>query len=102
MEFALISILTTIGSIILYLIIGCVVKVPGTLLQTKFLQLGTLTNYTYSQIVEKCGNPSSVSSTVDKDGNKITLRQWMSAGYHIVLLFDENEKCLGVSSETKV
>lgn len=102
MEFMLISIGTTIGGIILYLIISAVVRAPGNVLQVKFTQLGTLTDYTYSQIVEKCGKPSSVSSTVDKDGNKITIRQWMSAGYNIVLLFDENEKCLGVSSETKV
>lgn len=102
MEFALISLLTTIGGIILYLIMGAAVKAPGSLLQAKFAQLGTLTNYTYSQIFAKCGNPSSVSSTVDKDGNKITIRQWISTGYHIVLLFDENDNCLGISSETKV
>ncbi len=102
MEFMLISIVTTVGGIILYLIISAVVRTPGSVLQMKFAQLGTLTDYTYSQIVEKCGNPSSVSSTVDKNGNKITIRQWMSTGYHIVLLFDENEKCLGVSTETKV
>lgn len=102
MEFLLISLGTTIGGIILYLITSAVVKAPGNVLAVKFANLGTLTNYTYSQIIAKCGNPNSVSTTTDKEGNTVKIGQWMSTGYHIVLLFDANDKCLGVSSETKV
>ena len=102
MEFLLISIGTTVAGFILYLITSAVVRAPGSVMAVKFANLGTLTNYTYSQIVEKCGNPSSVSTTTDKQGNYVKIGQWMSTGYHIVLLFDENDKCLGVSSETKV
>lgn len=43
-------------------------------------------------------NPSSVSAR--NGGGSIV--QWMATGYHVVLLFDENNICLGVSSETKV
>ena len=102
MSFIWISIITTIGGLILYAIISAGVKAPGNLLQTRFQSLGDLRNYTYSQIAERCGSASSTSASTDKDGHKITIRQWISTGYHIVLLFDENEKCLGVSSETKV
>ena len=102
MEFFLISIGTTIGGIILYGIISALVKAPGNVLNNKFANLGTLTNYTYSQIVARCGNPSSVSTTVNSEGKRVKIAQWMSTGYHIVLLFDENDKCLGISSETKV
>lgn len=93
---------TFVIALIFHGITGAVVKAPGDILQVKFASLGTLTDYNYEQIKTKCGTPSSVSSTVDKDGNKVTIRQWMATGYHIVLLFDENDKCLGISSETKV
>ena len=42
MEFALISILTTVGGIILYLIMGAAVKAPGKVLASKFASLGNM------------------------------------------------------------
>lgn len=75
-----------------------IVKAPGNVLQQKFIKLGTLQGKTLNEIQSACGAPSSVS--YGADGVKIY--QWMATGYHIVLLFDENDICLGVNSETKV
>lgn len=102
MEFLLISIGTTVAGIILYLIIGAVVKAPGNVLATKFASLGDMTGKTYTQIRSVVGPESSISSKVNEDGKVVKIRQWMSTGYHIVLLFDENDKFICVSSETKV
>lgn len=92
-----------IGGIILYLIIHVAVKAPGTLLQTKFSMLtkdtnGVIAGKTLEEIVKACGQPSAVSAM----GDGKTLRQWQSTGYHIALLFDENDVCLGISNEIKV
>lgn len=72
--------------------------VPGKVLQQKFIKLGTLKGKTLNEIQSACGAPSYVS--YGEDGVKIY--QWATANYHIVLLFDENDICLGVSSETIV
>ncbi len=98
MDFWYIWVFPIIGGIIWYLISNTMVKAPGNILQQKFINLGTLKGKTLSQIQSSCGNPSSVSTTAN--GTKVY--QWMATGYHIVLLFDENDICLGVSSETKV
>ena len=73
------------------------VKAPGKVLNQKFVSLGTLKGKTYDEIVAVCGVPSSNSAI---DGG--TVKQWMATGYHIALLFDENNVCLGVSHETSV
>ena len=91
-------VLPIVGGLILYLIIHAVVRAPGSSLQSKFVKLGTLKGKTLQEITAACGQPNSISATAD--GKKV--RQWMATGYHIVLLFDENDICLGVSSETKV
>jgi len=93
---------TIIGGIIIFAIINSFVKVPGQMLGKKFADLGILQGKTLEEIVEAVGNPSSVSATLDEDGQKVSIYQWIAAGYHIVLLFDENDICLGVSSETAV
>ena len=87
-----------IGGLIIYVIIKAFVRAPGASLRTKFQKLGVLKGKTLSEIVAKVGQPNSVS--MGTGGVKI--RQWMAAGYHIVLLFDENDICLGVNSETNV
>ena len=98
MEFMLIWILPVVGGLILYLITNAAVKAPGSVLQQKFIKLGTLKGKTLREIQSVCGAPNATS--VNAEGIKIY--QWMATGYHIVLLFDENNICLGVSSETKV
>ncbi len=56
--------ITSIGGFVLYLLTKAVVKAPGTVLQTKFMALGTLTGKTYDEIVEVCGAPN-VSPSMD-------------------------------------
>lgn len=98
MEYWYIYVLPILGGILLYLITKVIVRVPGASLNQKFVKLGTLKGKTLQEITSVCGQPNSVSTT--SEGIKV--RQWISTGYHIVLLFDENDICLGVSSETKV
>lgn len=103
METILIFLGTSVLGIIGYLIMTVVVRAPGTLLQGKFANLtkatnGVIAGKTYDEIVAACGAPSSVSPT--GDGGKLC--QWMATGYHIALVFDENNVCTGVSHEAKV
>lgn len=77
---------------------GALTKAPGRRLQNKFVSLGTLTGKSLEEIKNVVGNPSAVSAM--KEGK--TLYQWQATGYHIALLFDANDVCLGVSSEISV
>ncbi len=101
-EYWYLFVLPIIGGFIIHLITSAAVKAPGDALQMKFSSLGTLTGKTYNEIVAKCGAPNSTSATTTADGKVVKIKQWMATGYHIVLLFDQNDICLGVSSETKV
>lgn len=71
-------------------------------------ELGVLTNYTYSQLVYYIGSPNSVQYI---DGGKLCVWQeqetslwsWGVTGiYTIALIFDINDHCLGISSETYI
>ena len=97
-DFWYIWVLPVVGGIIWYIISTAMVKAPGNVLQQKFIKLGTLKGKTLNEIQSACGAPSSISRGADG----VKIYQWMATGYHIVLLFDENDICLGVSSETKV
>lgn len=97
-DYVFYSIITTLGGIFLYLIIHILVRTPGMSLQSKFAKLGTLTGKTLSEIERTCGKPNSISAM----GNGEKLCQWMSTGYHICLIFDSKNICLGVSSEISV
>ena len=103
MDSILIYVGPLIGGIVLYLIISALVRAPGATLQAKFGRLtrgtnGVIKGMRYEEIVAACGTPSAVSPA--GDGGKLC--QWMATGYHIALLFDENNVCLGVSHEAKV
>lgn len=98
MDFWYIWVWPIVGGLIWYFITTAAVKAPGNLLQQKFVKLGVLKGKTLAEIESVCGTPNSTSV----DANGIKIYQWMATGYHIVLLFDENDICLGVSSETKV
>ncbi|MBQ7500866.1 MAG: hypothetical protein IJT91_08230 [Clostridia bacterium] len=91
-------IIPIIGGLIMYLVIHALVRSPGKVLNAKFVKLGTLKGKTFQEITAACGQPNSVSATAE--GVKVC--QWMATGYHIALLFDENDVCLGVSHEAKV
>ena len=98
MDFLAIWVLPIIGGLIWYAITNAAVKAPGASLNQKFVSLGTLAGKTLNEIVAVAGQPSAVSAVGD---GKI-LRQWQATSYHIALLFDENDICLGVSSEISV
>ncbi|MBR4295376.1 MAG: hypothetical protein IKT56_00885 [Clostridia bacterium] len=98
MEFWYVWVLPIVGGLIWYAITNAAVKAPGNALQQKFINLDTLKGKTFSEIQSACGSPNSTSV----NANGVKIYQWMATGYHVVLLFDENDICLGVSSETKV
>lgn len=100
--FILMSLGTTAAAIVGYLIIRLLVRTPGISLNNKFRSLGVLQGKTYGEIAQKCGSANATSAKVLDDGSIVKIRQWISTGYHIVLLFDENDICLGVSSEIGV
>lgn len=77
-------------------------KSPAQELNEKFVSLGTLAGKTYEDIQQVAGNANSISSIPGADGEPIILRQWIVTGYHISLLFDTNDVCLGISSETRI
>ncbi len=97
-DFWYIWVFPAVGGLLWYIISTAMVKAPGNELQKRFISLGDLKGKSLSEIQSVCGAPSSIS--YGADGVKIY--QWMATGYHIVLLFDENDICLGISSETKV
>lgn len=91
-------ILPILGGIILYGIMVSVAKLPGKGLSQRFVELGQLTGKSFKEITDQVGAPNSVSAL----GDGKTVKQWIASGYHIALIFDQNDICLGVSSETSV
>ena len=85
------------GGLILYFIIHFMVKAPGAMLQNKFVGLGTLTGKTKSEIIAVVGQPNSISGL--EEGK--TLLQWMSTGYHISLIFND-DICEGIAHEVSI
>jgi len=85
------------GGLILYFVIASLVRVPGRLLQQRFVTLGVLHGKTLAEILAVVGAPNSSSAT----GDGLTLHQWMATGYHIALLF-KDDVCLGVNHEVSV
>ena len=78
---------------------GSPVKPPRfASLQQKFISLGTLAGRPLAEIVAVAGPANSI--TVIAPG--IRLLQWIKLGYHIALLFDDEDICGGVQSETAI
>lgn len=100
--FIIISVVAFIGGLILHAITSSAVRAPGNVLKSKFASLGTIKGKSFDDIQIIVGAPNAVSTQTDADGNIITVRQWIATSYHVVLLFDENDICLGISSETSV
>ena len=92
------GIVPVLGGLLLFAFMSIAVRAKGSALQRKFIKLGTLVGKSLTEITTACGAPSSVSAC----GNNIKLCQWMEPGYHIGLLFDENDLCLGVYHEASV
>ena len=90
-----------IGAVVLAGVIGAMVAGSqiGSL-QQKFAALGDLSGRSRAEIISAVGAPQSVSAV----GGGKTLLQWQmvnqAGGYHIALLFDENDRCEGVTHES--
>ena len=102
-DFWFIWVLPVVGGLLWWLITAFIVKAPGNLLRQKFANLtkdsnGVIAGKTLEEIKNACGAPSAVSAM----GNGQTLYQWQATGYHIALLFDEKDICIGISSEMNV
>jgi hypothetical protein len=69
-------------------------------LQQKFASLGDLPGKSRTEIINAVGPPQSVSAL----GDGKTLLQWQminqAGGYHVALMFDENDLCEGVTHES--
>lgn len=98
MEMVLILALTTLGGIVFYAITQASVRASGVSLSQKFVSLGDLRGKTLDEIVSVVGEPNSTTAL----GNGQSLVQWQATGYLIALLFDENNICLGISSNISV
>jgi hypothetical protein len=83
-----------LGGLVLFFVIGMLVKAPGRSLQSKFVSLGNLKWRSKAEIVAVVGPPNSISGAA----NGRTLCQWMATGYHIALLFD-GETCEGITHQ---
>ena len=64
-------------------------------LQRAFVRLGDLRGKPRSEIVSAVGAPNSVSAIPNG-----TLLQWIKPGYHIAVMFDEDDVCIGISHES--
>lgn len=70
---------------------------PGKELNRKFIRLGVLSGKSYNEIIAIVGDPNS-THTIGSE----RLCQWIQPSYNISLIFDKNNICLGVHSETKI
>ncbi|BDF59484.1 hypothetical protein CE91St36_23010 [Christensenellaceae bacterium] len=77
-------------------IVPIVVWASSRSLHKRFLKLGTLKGKTFEEIRRVVGMPNSIST--NEEG--LTVKQWMQQHYHIVLIFDKNDICLGVTHES--
>lgn len=85
------------------IVINSFQKAKGTLLQREFVKLGNLVGLSLDEITAKVGAPNAVvTCTVGDTGKPGTLCTWSKMPYSITLLFDANNKCLGVNKEIKM
>ena len=96
------TLLPIVGGIIISVIMNASVRAPGQALSKRFAELGDLRGRTLQEIVNHCGQYNSIFYNTDEEGNPINIIEWMATGYLIVLLFDENDICIGISSESSV
>lgn len=86
-----------IGGLLMFLFIAVLVRLPGAALSKKFVSLGVLKGKTKAEIIAVAGKPRAISAAA---GGK-TVLQWLATGYHIALIFDENDVCEGISHNSR-
>ena len=69
-------------------------------LMSKFEQLGELTGREDTEIIQFVGKPQKIEyCRIEDTKEQGYLYHWIAKKYHIVLLFDSDNKCLGVENE---
>ena len=91
-----------ICSLISFLLIPFAAVYPSVSLKSKFAKVGDMTGKTLIEISEIVGKPNSVSFMADNEGKENMVCQWIVAGFHIVLIFDENGIFKTIASATDV
>lgn len=87
------------GAFIGYFVAG-LASAKGNILQQDFIAMGNLVGKTLDEIKAKVGEPNAINAcTVAETGKPGSLCTWSNAPYSITLLFDEDNKCLGVNKE---
>jgi hypothetical protein len=82
------------------IVINSAGKAKGKILQQDFIKMGNLVGLSLAEIKAKVGEPNGMSACKVADtGENGTLYTWAQNPYSITLLFDENNKCLGVNQE---
>ena len=94
MDAILLLFVTTVGGIILYLILSSSVKQGGKALQRRFISLGNMTGMLKADIVKSVGMYKAEKNI--PNGSVCT---WQETGYMITLVFDINNKCVKKASE---
>ena len=102
MDTLLITVLPILGGLLLFAIISAVTRAPARALQQGFVKLGNMTGKTYAEISAAVGPANSDSPQVTQDGEQITVKQWIKPGYHISLIFDKDNCCIGKAHESSV
>lgn len=87
--------LLLLGVLVLYAFVTSMVKSPGLSLQGKFVSCNPLRGKPMTDIMAKCGQPTSRHAFA----NGLELLQWQAPGYHIALLMDDQGTCQGVTFE---
>ena len=94
------SLLAILGGLvaIIALIASTASQVGGGSMEKKFRTLGNMKGMSLAQITAQVGPPNSF--TAMPNGHK--LYQWIKAGVHIALMFDENDMCLSIKQHTSI
>ena len=79
-------------------VIGRVEKAPLRKLEKGFANLEPIIGRTFQEIKNEVGLPQSVD--VQAGGGR--LRQWIIPGFHIALLFDKDDVCLGITHSSRL
>jgi len=97
MKYIWLIFLIPITTLILSALIKAFSTSQGQKLQNKFASLGHLKGKTFNEIRSIVGDPQSITDL----GNGTILHQWIMPGFHIALLFDDKQICLGIDSQFK-
>lgn len=71
-------------------------NIPSIGLNRKFVAMGTLAGRSFHEISMVVGLPSATSHP----SPGLILRQWLRPGFHIALIFDDNEICGGITHQS--